>query len=360
MNYELFFTAYTVSAAFIISLYAILSKNGKLKKENSNLMGILFLLIISILLIIIDYLLFNIEFPFEILVSFPDIEILYIGNISIYLFIISWIYLFYTMILAYSRVYHLREKRILRHFFPFIIINRYFEKKKEFRDYQDFIINRNVSKERLLYRIFKSKENKFNAGGISAIISLSNNDESIDVIEKIINDSNKNDETLNIVCINKHPYEIFSSLNHSNKKMLAYLQNNVVFIDIFTKIYGFDDDIYDYLRSEMKRMKICVITTNSIAGLHSATNSAFIYLRKKNGSIRKPNTMIWDSISSLEHAFPPDLIKTFIHHTLPSEKYYKMLSIYLEYVKDENGIKDLITSLADVKRASIGEIYGKD
>ena len=112
-----------LSSAFIATLYTLFSKDYKLKAGSNSLLIILFTLCVSTVSALIAALSqkfpSHIEIPGIFGLDTPTYFFTLFLSASVILFICSWIGLFWTFLIAYSRIYHLKEKRFIKHIFPF-------------------------------------------------------------------------------------------------------------------------------------------------------------------------------------------------------------------------------------------------
>ena len=65
------------------------------------------------------------------------------------------------------------------------------------------------------------------------------------------------------------------------------------------------------------------------------TGDAFKIIKKnekaKSKNNRRPNRMVYDSLSTLQDVSSPEQITIFFNHSIPAEKSYKMVTFIIEY-----------------------------
>ncbi|MGP8256476.1 MAG: hypothetical protein ACLQMU_12465 [Methanoregula sp.] len=330
-----------LSSAFVATLYTLFSKDYRLKAGSNSLLLILFALCCSTLLALFAAL-FD---KFQIQVNLLDLTIINTSTLlllSVILFTASVLGLFWVFLKSYSRIYHLKEKRYLKHIFPFRLITNWLRSLKTYE------LGMGMEPRNEDQKLFKSLPFKFineeikiiNDGYSFLFIGRCNIDMSNLALQLLI-DGLENNETANYVCIDKHPITIWNNAKKINP-IIKDKNHDIVFIDGYTPNYGFDDEILAERFAEIRRDGIQIITGKTIAGIHSATGDAFKIIKKnekaKSKNNRRPNRMVYDSLSTLQDVSSPEQIRIFFNHSIPAEKSYKMVTFIIEYDDADNEV----------------------
>ena len=375
---------YALSVAFVIAIYTLFTKDFRLKEDSSKLIFVIFLFSISITLTIFqiikndDIIYFSFFLGLLIIliiiiaikneenwaiVTFINAILLIIGLITVLFdeivsffsfsaFGFGWIGLFYIFYISYNKIYHLRDKRTLKNLWPFNEIDGGIKRLRG-HTYEYDLAERKIDK-----NTFKSLPDQLNEilstfdslkyGGYSFLLIFSERVNSIDYGLKFSFDGLDNDEYINYVCADRHPYEIYKKINHLNKDQ----KSKFIFIDIFSPNYGFDDGINIRKNQEIKKNGFHIVPAKTIAGIHSSISKAFkiieSYVNSTPVKTRPPCRMIWDSFSSLTDVSSKEIIKIFLNHVIPSERNYGMISVFIESENTDPEILNILKRLVDV------------
>ena len=180
---------------------------------------------------------------------------------------------------------------------------------------------------------FTDEEIKIINEGYSFLFVGKSNIDMSDLALQLLINGLENGETVNYVCIDKHPIIIWENAKKINPH-IKEKNHDVVFIDGYTPNYGFDDEILAERFEEIKRDGVQIVTGKTITGIHSATGDAFKIIKAKEKAKskdkRRPNRMVYDSLSTLQDVSSPEQIRIFFNHSIPAEKSYKMVSFIIE------------------------------
>ena len=374
---------YALSIAFVIAIYTLFTKDFRLKEDSSKLILIIFLFSTSItltifqiinndnilyfsfflILLIILTIIIGIRNEEKIaivalicliLVSIGLITVLFdeiLSAISFSAFGLGWVGLFYIFYISYNKIYHLRDKRTLKHLWPFNKIDDGIKRLRKHayeHDMEDRKIDKNTFKSLpdQLCEILSTFDS-LKDGGYSFLLIFGERINSIDYGLKFSFDGLDNGEYINYVCVDKHPYEIYKKIKHLTQDH----KNNFIFIDIFSPNYGFDDGINISKNQEIKNNGINIVPAKTIAGIHSSISKAFKIIesnvKKTSAKTRPPCRMIWDSFSSLADVSSKEIIKIFLNHVIPSERNYGMISIFIESENTDPEILNTLKRLVD-------------
>lgn len=352
-----------LSSAFIATLYTLFSKDYRLKAGSNSLLIILFTLCCSTLLALFAAL--SQKFPIQInLLNWIVIDTFTLLSLSVILFIVSLLGLFWVFLKAYSRIYHLKEKRYLKYIFPFRLLTNLLRSLKKY----ELGLGMESRKEDPI--IFKSLPFKFTTEeikiineGYSFLFVGKSNIDMCNLALQLLIDGLENDETANYVCVDKHPIAIWNNAK-SIHPHIKEKNHDIVFIDGYSPNYGFDDEILAERLAEFPRDGVQIVTGKTIAGIHSATGDAFKLIKKKEKAKskdrRRPNRMVYDSLSTLQDVTSPEQIRIFFNHSIPAEKSYKMVTFIIEYDDPDNEIltqlKRSVDAIIEFKADINGEI----
>jgi len=374
---------YAISIAFTVAIYTLFMKDFRLKEESSKIILILFLFLSSITLTIFQILKYNSIIHFSIFCVLLMILIFIMGLkneekifiliiINSFLIIVwyitlsndgivsflsystfgfGWLGLFYILSISYSKIYQLRDKRILKHFWPFYKFDEIIKGIKK-EQYELMMDERKISD-----NTFKSLPDQINKKLIKLNLLKERGYSFLLIFDERINPLNyglmfsldglDNGEYINYICVDKHPYEIFYHIkNHEQFDM-----NYFIFIDVFTPNFGFDDGINADRNREIKNKGYEIVSAKTIAGIHTGINKAFKIVEsnvKSTGKkTRPPCRMIWDSISSLGDISSKEMIKIFLSHVTTSERNYGMISVFIESENTDTEILNLLKKSVD-------------
>lgn len=335
--------AYVGSSAFTATLYTLFSRDPRLKPGAPGLLKVLLILCIGVVS--------------EVLAVFINIfkdrfvatlfSITFICSLA--LFIIGWFGLFFVYYKAHIRIFHLRESIRLHHLRPFRWIRRLrrqeYEHEMEKRDVKGQLRSLSVK--------LSDAARKEIAKGYSFLLTGDDENRILDTVFELILDGLEKDETVNFVCINKHPIQVWERMKHNSRfsDMEEKIRNDFIIIDAYTPNYGFDDEINELRLRELERGGVKVVRGKTIPGIHSATASAFNLTKqkekKKEREVRRPNRMVYDSISTLSHISSVEGIQVFFNHMIPAEKLYGMWTFIIEYSGCDIEIMKTVERLVD-------------
>lgn len=348
----------SLSLAFTAALYTLFSKNYNLKAGANGLLFVLFTLSLSTVLAIFSAfsrialpIVFDLRFISDKLqiTFYPTISVKFL-YISASLYIISWIGLFWVFLKAYSRIYHLKEKRFIKYMFPFCWIT---EKFRRWKKYELEMIQRDYTSTFLKSLPFLFDENDRNIikDGYSFLLTGKSNINISDFALQLLIDGINNKETANYVCVDKHPSQIWEKAKKIKPDITEH-NKEIIFIDAYTPNYGFDDEILADKLEKIKDDGVEIVQGKTIAGVHSATGTAFKIIKKhekekKGKKTRKPNRMVYDSLSTLEYASSIEQIKIFFNHCIPAEKNYGMITFIVEHDDSNEKMLNVLKRLVD-------------
>ncbi|WAM22395.1 MAG: hypothetical protein OI717_00270 (plasmid) [Candidatus Methanoperedens sp.] len=385
LNAELYqLQIYALSIAFVVAIFTLFTKDFRLKEESSKLIFVLFLFLISITLTIFQILTnnninyFSIFIVLLIIILFTigyrneenfyiliiiSLAILIAGYISFYYdgilsflsysaFGFGWLGLFYIFYISYTKIFHLREKRTLKHLWPFYQLNEWRKRIKKDEHYELNMDERKINENTFKSLPVKikdelSKLDFLKERGYSFLLIMNEKINPINYGLMFSSDGLDNKEYINYVCVDKHPAIIFNQI----KNLGNFNKDYFIFIDVFSPNYGFDDGINIDKNREINNQGYKIVTAKTVAGIHTGVNKAFKIVEsnvKGTGKkTRPPCRMIWDSFSSLVDMSSKEMIKIFLSHVIPSERNYGMISVFIESENTDPEILNLLKKLVD-------------
>ena len=319
--------AYVGSSALIATLYTLFSKNSWLKPGVGGLLKVLLAFCLGVIAIVLAIFakIYGEGFATGV---FPYFFISSIG-----MFILGWFGLFYVYAKSHVRIFHLREDFTVQYMAPL----KWLQKLKK-KDYELVDPKRRDATDQLSFlpQKLSRKEQVEIAEGYSFLFT---GDDEIRLIDEVFNrifEGIQNGETVNYVCVNKHPIEVWKKLTGSKQfpGMEEKIKANFILIDAYTQNFGFDDEVNEESLKKLERQGVHVVQGKTIPGIHSATAKAFNLTkrqeREKESQIRRPNRMVYDSISTLSFLYGIEAIQVFLSHMIPAEKNYGMWTFVIE------------------------------
>ncbi|MFX0210233.1 MAG: hypothetical protein ACFFDT_29910, partial [Candidatus Hodarchaeota archaeon] len=129
------------------------------------------------------------------------------------------------------------------------------------------------------------------------------------------------------------------------------IKDDFILIDAYTPNFGFDDEINEKKLKDLEREGVKVVGGKTIPGIHSATKQAFNLIKqkekKKERGVRRPNMMIYDSLSTISHVSSIEGLQIFLSHMIPAEKNYQMWTFIIEYSDCEKELFRTVKRLVD-------------
>ena len=114
-------------------------------------------------------------------------------------------------------------------------------------------------------------------------------------------------------------------------------KQRLVVVDAFTPHFGFTDSIYQVKSRELKNLDVlCVRSSVSYAGMHTATSKAFNYLKAKlrkrtKSTSRGPLLVIYEDTRALVDLESQEQYHIFVRHVIPSERMWDgMFTVFTE------------------------------
>ncbi len=155
----------------------------------------------------------------------------------------------------------------------------------------------------------------------------------------------------------RHPIEWIEALKEVLGDDWTTLVKQVAVVDGYTPHFGFTDSIHAKKSRKLHQEGVSyVATTESYAGVHSATAKAFNTFKSQAASdIRQPTFLIYEGCRALADLESVEQYRIFLRHVITSERMWgSMLTFFIEPEADESNLK-LIASYADCLRLKTDE-----
>ncbi|CAN5715385.1 hypothetical protein BH23GEM5_BH23GEM5_02310 [soil metagenome] len=317
--------AFLVSTAFVTSLYTSFSNDKRLRSTSGKVLVALIWFAVAILLLAVALLL-------TALGILPRVAetATYAGMI---LYFCTFAYLLVGVFLpTYNQVYNLRTNKLYKHFPPISTARAIFAKDK---GYEVNPPERRATVQFGVCETFLTAEERdqLGHGGAVLLTGVSTHDTLTHILH-IIEERIRLNETVNYVCCDRHPYEVWKMLRGSLTQDLERLRKSLVFVDGYSPSFAFTDDIQRENDERLKADGGRMVKARSFAGLHTATNKAFNITKEdtKKGGVRKrgPLLMVYANTSALCDFESAEQFRVFWRHVIPSERSYGMTTFIIE------------------------------
>lgn len=335
--------AYVGSSAFTATLYTLFSKDPMLKPGATGLLKVLLILCVGVVSEVLA-IFFNI-FKNGVIGSLFSISFI----CSLVLFVLSWFGIFFVYYKAHIRIFHLTESFRIHNLAPFRRF-RIFRRQ----EYETEMMKRDATNQLKSFPVELSEEARNEiARGYSFLFTGDDEIQIMKTVLELILDGLENGETANYVCVNKHPIEVWNKIKHNSRfsDLKEKIIDDFIIIDAYTPNYGFDDEINEVRLRELEREGVKIVRGKTIPGIHSAMARAFNLTKEKQKErkreVRRPNRMVFDSISTLSHISSVEAIQVFLNHMVPAEKNYGMWTFIIEYSDCNKEILKTVERLVD-------------
>jgi hypothetical protein len=150
----------------------------------------------------------------------------------------------------------------------------------------------------------------------------------------------------------RHPVEWIESLQEVLGNEWITSVKRVAVVDGYTPHFGFTDSIHAKKSRKLTEDGVSyVATTESYAGVHSATAKAFnTFKTQAKDNVRKPTLLIYEGCRALADLESVEQYRIFLRHVITSERMWgSMVTLFVEPEADESNLK-LIAAYADCLR----------
>lgn len=331
----MFVALYGSSAAFVVALYALRGQDESLKEGRSALIPVMLLLGLSILLSFVPLLLTG---------YLPSIWANFLVFISGFPFLFALVLLLITILQIHGRIYHLREDKYLKYSMLYKWLTNRFKKDIAYEITEP--IPRTPDSLGCLKDL--TSDPKYFQSGRSILVLFDPQKPHWEILVDFLLSGLTSGETIHYVTCQQPSWFIWQKAFETDPEIDKYY-NNLVFIDCYLPVFGFDDEILVERRKELERKGVSIVKARSIAGLHTAAAKAFNIAKKRaKRKTRDPHRMIYDSVSALADASSLERVKLFSHHMIPSERSYGMLTIMVESKTTDIRLLDCLKQLVDI------------
>jgi len=317
---------FLMTGAFVGALWAIYVKENRLRANSENALVCLIILVSSL-----------ISLGFAIACSFiaeTYVTALTRGAalISVELYVVALcVLLLNVFVPTYNQLYNLRTNKFYKYFKPFRYLQRWTVPLKEYATTMEKrVLEPNFPDE--LKGVFASPEDIASlTRGASVLITGAVRQAGLQKIMGWCGQRLATGETLNIVCCDRHPIDLWEQLKPLCQESV---HKDIVLIDAYSPTFAFTDDIHHSNDRKLAQQGVQTVRAKTFAGLHSATNTAFSLIQaqenKKKRNVRRPMVMVYLCTSALCEVESVEQFRIFWRHVLPSERNYGMLTIIIE------------------------------
>ncbi|MDH4201508.1 MAG: hypothetical protein OEV87_01265 [Phycisphaerae bacterium] len=316
---------YGLTAGFILTLYALYTKDVELRQTRRELHRVLIVVLFAFILQCLAWILVNM---FKRTGAMPGLLLF----LAIMFYAFSLIYFFLrVVILAYLRVEKFKERSFLQSVKHFPVI-RYGVKKIESFMSQHYEISVQdripLDKYTSLTKLVPIKQWQTKVRGFSLLVAYENTLSWLQLISKITKEHIENGETVTLITCRHHPSLIISYLEASwGEPNQSKLRNNMVIIDGFTELFGGDDEIFKKTLVKHRSDGYKIFHASSTPGIHSGCAKAFKYFKKVIKGKRLPGTVIYDGLLVYRYCEEESFLTRFLIHMIEAERTYSMVTL---------------------------------
>lgn len=317
--------SFLVSTAFVTALYTSFSNDKRLRSNSGKVLVALIWFAVAILVLAVALLLTAVGTQQQIAQGAA-----YMG-IIIYFYTFAYL-LFGVFLPTYNQVYNLRTNKLYKHFPPISTLRAIFAVDKR---YETGPPEARADVRFGVYGALLTPEEcaRLGRGGAVLLTGASTHQVLVDVMA-LIGERVRLDETVNYVCCDRHPNEIWEMLRPAFGTDLARLRKSLVFVDGYSQSFAFTDDIQKENDQKLRIDGTRIVKARSFAGLHTAVNKAFNIIKDDTtrGGVRKrgPLLMVYAHTSALCDFESVEQFRVFWRHVIPSERSYGMVTFIIE------------------------------
>ena len=339
---------YGFSAGFILTLYALYTKDVELRQNRRELHCVLILVLFAFILQCSAWLVATV-FTVNVITGFVLL-------LALTLYIFALLYFFTrVVILSYLRAEKFKERSFLQSLKHFPIIRNIARKISLIgsKHYEKTVQDRvSLDKYQLISQIVGSQRWQHESKGFSFLIAYTNVISWLKLVAKLTKEHVTNGETITLITCRHHPSHVISYLEKewqgSDQKTL---RANLVIIDGFTLSFGGDDEVFPKFLQEKCSEGYTIFSASSIPGIHSGCAKAFKHFKKIFKGKRLPGTVIYDGLLVYRHCEAAEHLTRFLIHMIEAERTYSMITIIGEpYVEASNSVFKATNSLVNYSR----------
>jgi hypothetical protein len=334
------------SCAFITALYALYSKDARLRASGEQLFFSLLFFVGSTLLFVVALVMSKASLPNSRGVVMTGV----VTYTAILLYVAGIAFLLLRVFLpTYNQLYNLKATKAIRNLKPIRWLRRkLWEKPKRY----EFQVKPRQPGEFLsaLKDGLSARETDRLKNGGAILLTGTPTLRYLDLVAQLVRERLGLKETVNYVCAHRPPGELWHEMQTS---VAEEHRKAFVFIDAYSPNFAFTDDIHRETLEQLKGSGVEQVRAKSLAGLHSATNDAFNLIKDLAHEAgrpdeRAPMLMIYDHTSVLCDMESVEQFSVFWRHVIPSERAYKMLTLIVEDDATPNNRTDVLRQLVDV------------
>jgi hypothetical protein len=252
-------------------------------------------------------------------------------GIIIYFYTFAYL-LFGVFLPTYNQVYNLRTNKLYKHFPPISTLRSIVAPDKQYETGPPEGRS-NVQFGAFEELLTPEERASLGRGGAVLLTGASTQQLMLDVMGLIV-ERIRHDETVNYVCCDQHPNEVWEILRPSFASDLVRLRRSLVFVDGYSPSFAFTDDIQKENDKKLKADGVRIEKARSFAGLHTAVNKAFNITKDETtrSGVRKrgPLLMVYAHTSALCDFESVEQFRVFWRHVIPSERSYGMATFIVE------------------------------
>lgn len=323
---------YGLTAGFILTLYALYTKDIELRQNRRELHKVLISALFAFILQCLAW----------VLVEILTCKGVWAGLIFLLAFLsYVWALIYFFMrvvVLAYLRVEKFKERSFFQSVKHFPIIQS-IVKKIDLAKSKHYETNAqcriSLDKYPSLMKLIGSEKWQHQGDGFSFLIAYKNSLSWIQLIAKFIKEHIENGETITLVACRHHPSHIILYLEKEwENSDQTKLRERLVIIDGFTESFGGDDEIFPKSLKKNSSDGYVIFSASSIPGIHSGCAEAFKHFKKIAKGKRLPSTVIYDGLLIYRHCEAEAFLTRFLVHMIEAERTYSMVTLVGEPLVD--------------------------
>jgi hypothetical protein len=334
------------TCAFITALYALYSKDARLRASGELLFFSLMFFIGSTFLLVVAIVMTKAnptgtrELASTGFVTYTAI-LMYVAGVASLIFMV--------FLPTYNQLYNLKTNKPIRNLKPirWIRVKLGWDKKRYELHVKPRAAGEFLS---ILSGILSANEvDQLRRGGAILLTGVPTL-RYLEPISQLVLERMNLKETVNYVCTHRPPGELWTALAAIGAQDF---RSAFVFIDAYSPNFAFTDDIHRDRLEQLGGKGVKRVCAKSLAGLHTATNLAFnlikgIAVQAGTPEERAPMLMIYDHTSVLCDLESIEQFAVFWRHVIPSERAYGMLTVIIEDDATPKPRTDVLRQLVDV------------
>lgn len=318
---------YGVTAAFILTLYALYTKDNELRQSHRELFRVLVLVLLAFLLQCLVWVMTD-------LFSYIGFGSLALSVLALLFYVGAALYfLGRVTVLSYLRVEKFKERPVLHSLKHLPGIRWLVRRITVWRGqhYETTVGKRHpISDYTVLRRIVGRDPELAEDRGISVLVTYSKVPTWLALLARLLREHLANKETVTLIACRHHPWHILSYVEKNAGLLQEDELNRLVIVDAFTPSFGGDDEVFHKFLKHKQDDGYTILPARSLAGIHSGSAQAFKIFKKKRKAQRQPGTVIYDGLMVYQHCEAEDHMVRFLTHMIEAERTYAMITVMAE------------------------------